>query len=125
MATIMLSIKPEYSSKILSGEKKYEYRKHLPQKPIKKIIIYSTSPEKKIVGEVSVNGLLTMSPSQMWKQTKSNAGISRSKYRLYFKGCKEAFAYKLGDVVIFNPPKSLSDYNIAQAPQSFVYIGNQ
>ena len=123
MTTIMLSIKPEYSIKILSGEKKYEYRKHLPQKPIEKIVIYSTDPEKKIVGEVSVNGVLKMSPSRMWEQTKSNAGISRSKYRQYFKGCKEAFAYQLGDLVVFNPPKALSDYNIAQAPQSFIYIG--
>lgn len=122
MATILLSIKPEYSNRIMSGEKKFEYRKHLPQEPIDKIIVYSTDPEKKVVGEVLVSGVLVMSPSRLWEQTKSNAGISRAKYRLYFKGCKKAFAYKLCAIKKYDPPKALSDFGIIQAPQSFVYV---
>lgn len=122
MATILLSIKPEYTNRILSGEKQYEYRKHIPQDTITRIIIYSTDPEKKVVGEVSVKGILSMCPTQLWEQTKKNAGIPRSKYRQYFKGCKKAFAYQLGNVIKYDPYKSLADFNVSQAPQSFVYI---
>lgn len=122
MATILLSIKPEYVKKIFSGEKKYEYRKHLSQEPVDRIIVYSTDPEQKVVGEIKVIGTLKMSPTRLWEQTKSNAGISREKFRKYFKGRKIAFAYRLGEVNEYIPSKELKDFGIFQAPQSFVYI---
>ena len=122
MATILLSIKPEYVVKILSGDKKYEYRKHLPQEPVDRIIIYSTDPEKSVVGEVAVIGTLAMSPTALWEFTKKDSGIARSKYRLYFKGAKKAFAFQLGQVKVYETPRNLSDYCINQAPQSFIYI---
>lgn len=39
-----------------------------------------------------------------------------------FEGKETAFAYKLGEVQSFNPPRNLTDYNIKTAPQSFVYL---
>lgn len=125
MATILLSIKPEYVKKIFSGEKKYEYRKHLSQEPVERIIIYSTDPEQKVVGEIKVTGTLRMSPTRLWEQTKRDAGISREKFRKYFKGCKTAFAYKLDETTMYETPKELSDYGVSQAPQSFVYINRK
>ncbi len=125
MATILLSIKPEYVKKIFSGEKKYEYRKHLSQEPVDRIIVYSTDPEQKVVGEITVIGIMKMSPTRLWEQTKRDAGISREKFRKYFKGCKSAFAYQLGETNIYETPKALSDYGISQAPQSFVYINRE
>lgn len=125
MATILLSIKPEYVKRIFSGEKKYEYRKHLSQESVDKIIVYSTDPEQKVVGEIEVTGTLQMSPTRLWEQTKRDAGISREKFRKYFKGCKAAFAYQLGETTMYEAPKELSDYGISQAPQSFVYINRE
>ena len=122
MATIILSIKPEYVAKIISSEKKYEYRKYLPQKTVDKIVIYSTVPDKKVVGEVAVIGTLSMSPSALWEQTKKNAGIVRSKYRLYFRDAKKAFAFRLGNVTKYDVPRKLDDYGIKKAPQSFLYL---
>lgn len=54
MATILLSIKPEYANRIFDGSKKYEFRKHLPQKKIDKIVVYSTDPVQRVIGEVEV-----------------------------------------------------------------------
>ena len=51
VASILLSIKPEYVEKILKGEKRYEFRRKLCQKEVDKIYIYETSPVKKVVGE--------------------------------------------------------------------------
>ena len=34
----------------------------------------------------------------------------------------ESYAYKLGKVEVFESPKNLSDFGVAVAPQSFVYI---
>ena len=60
MSVILLSIKPEYCKKIFEGTKKYEFRKHLAQNDVEKIVVYSTAPEKKVVGEIEVIGTLSM-----------------------------------------------------------------
>lgn len=125
MSTILLSIKPEYANKIIAGTKKYEFRKHLAQGDIRKIIIYSTAPEKKIIGEVEVVGTLSIKKTPLWEKTKSNAGISREKYREYFAGCCIAHAYVLGKAKKYDIPKSLLDLKIKQPPQSFVYVSEK
>ena len=122
MNTILLSIKPEYVENILKGSKKYEYRKRLASQKISAIIIYSTWPESKIVGEVQVCGTISASPFELWKKTKKNAGISREKYKEYFNGTKTAHAYILGNIVKYDTPKDITEYGLAHAPQSFAYF---
>ncbi|MEY8367684.1 hypothetical protein AALA24_02840 [Anaerovoracaceae bacterium 42-11] len=122
MKAILLSINPQYVERILSGEKKYEYRKKLARKDIDTIYIYSTFPLMKVVASVQVMGNLSASPTALWERTKKNAGITRAKYREYFHGCKRAYAYELGEVNIFDPPLTLSEFGLDIAPQSFRYI---
>lgn len=122
MKAILLSIKPEYVDRILAGTKKYEYRKRLARSDSSVLLVYSTSPVMKVVAKVEILGTICAAPSTLWEQTKSNAGISRKIYREYFHGCKTAYAYKLGKVEIFDPPRDLLDYNITLAPQSFSYV---
>lgn len=125
MRKILLSIKPEYVNRILSGEKMYEYRRRLAADDIEAIIIYATFPIMRIVGEVKVDKKIEMAPSSLWENTKKKSGISRKKYREYFKGCKRAYAYKLGQVTKYEKTKLLSDIGIEQAPQSFVYLADE
>jgi predicted transcriptional regulator len=122
LKAILLSIKPEYVKKILAGTKKYEYRRRLAKEEISTILIYSTYPVMKVVAQAEVSGTICANPSALWEKTKANAGISRKKYREYFQGCKKANAYELGEIKAFDEPKSLLDYNISFAPQSFVYV---
>ena len=58
MSIILMSIKPEYVNKIFSGEKKYEYRKRLCKEKIDTIIVYSSSPIQKVVGELKIKQVL-------------------------------------------------------------------
>ena len=122
MKALLLSIKPEYVEKILQGEKKFEYRKRLAKEDVSYIYVYSTAPSMKVVASVHIEGHLSDSPTALWEKTKAAAGISRDKFRDYFRGCKTAYAYKLGKVEVFESPKNLSDFGVAVAPQSFVYI---
>lgn len=122
MKAILLSIKPEYVDKILAGTKKYEYRKRLAQGKSCTMFVYSTYPVMKVVAKVEIQNTLSAAPSTLWEQTKREAGISRKKYREYFKGCKTAYAYQLGRVEVFENPRELSEFNITVAPQSFVYV---
>lgn len=122
LKALLLSIKPEYVEKILQGEKKFEYRKRLAKEDVSYIYVYSTAPSMKVVASVHIEGHLSDSPTALWEKTKAAAGISRAKFRDYFRGCKTAYAYKLGKVEVFESPKNLSDFGVAVAPQSFVYI---
>ncbi len=125
MKDIILSIKPEYVQKIIEGTKKYEYRRRIAKENIRYIYIYSTYPIMKVVAKVEVVGVLSASPSSLWEKTKSMSGISRVKYREYFKGCKIAYAYELKKVFVFDEPKELIEYNITFAPQSFLYLSEE
>lgn len=117
-----MSINPEYVERILSGSKRYEFRKRLANRTVDKILIYSTAPIMKVVGEVQIIKTVSASPTALWECTKKFAGISREKYREYFKGCKVAHAYQLGPVIRYDPPKELSEFNISIPPQSFIYL---
>ena len=122
METILLSIKPEYAERILEGTKQFEFRKRLATKPVGKIIIYETVPTMRIVGEAAVIETISESPDSLWERTKTQAGISFSKFKDYFMGYDTANAYRLGEVVKYSTPKKLADYNIQHPPQSFVYV---
>lgn len=119
---ILMSIKPEHVQNIIKGIKKYEYRKSTAKQDISSIIIYETTPVKKIVAEAEIIDILMYSPTELWELTKNEAGISKKFFDEYFEGRKIAYAYKLGKINIYDEPKTLSDYGIKVAPQSFVYI---
>lgn len=122
MSTILLSIKPEYVSRIFDGTKKYEFRRTRARGNVTKILIYSASLVMKVVGEVEVIDIISLKPSPLWEMTKREAGISRAKFREYFRGCQFAHAYKLGKVLKYTEPKTLTSYGISNPPQSFIYI---
>jgi predicted transcriptional regulator len=46
----LLSIHPKYAHSILNGDKLVEFRKTKFKKPVKYCLIYSTSPDQKIIG---------------------------------------------------------------------------
>ena len=119
---IIISIKPEYVEKIISGEKKYEYRTKAAKKDVDKIIIYETTPVKKVVAEAEILDVLVMKPGELWELTKDKAGTTKSFFMSYFKGKKVAYAYKLGKVKVYRRPIELSAFGLKSAPQSFVYL---
>ena len=122
MCTILLSIKPEYTERILAGTKKFEFRRQVAKRHVDQILIYSTAPEMKVVASVAVLGVLKETPQDLWQKTKDFSGISHGKYMEYFSKREFAYAYQLGEVTMFKEPKNLSDYGITTAPQSFAYI---
>ena len=122
MCNILISINPEHVENIFNGKKKYEYRKIRCKQDIDKIIIYSTYPIMKVVGEATVEEILEDSPDNIWKETKKYSGIDLKFYKKYFKDRNKAIAYKLTDIKKYNHPKDLSSYGIKNAPQSYIYI---
>lgn len=124
MCKILLSINPEHVQKIMDGNKRYEFRKVDCKRDVSHIMIYSTYPVKMIVGEASVKRKLVCSPEDMWERTQAGAGIEREFFNDYYDGCEKAVAFELENVKEFDRPRSLEEYGIRQAPQSFIYMAN-
>ena len=122
MCTILLPIKPEYADRIMAETKLYEYRKKQCKRKVVKILIYSTSPIKKVVGEVKVIEILSLDPQSLWNITKNYSGISKEKYQEYYRNSELAIAYKLGEVNVYKKPIDLKDIGINYYPQSYVYL---
>ena len=110
MGSILISINPQYVEKIFNGTKKYEYRKIKGKREINKMLIYSTYPVKKVVGEAQIEDVLEGSPEEIWKKTKQYSGVEEIFYNEYFKGKTQAIAYKLKNVKKYDVPKELSIY---------------
>lgn len=122
MCIMLLSINPVHVEKILEGTKKYEYRKVVSRKDVTKILIYSTTPVKKVIGEADVSNILIDAPENIWKKTKDCSGISKSFFDSYYNGKNLAVAYEIKNVRKYERSKNLSDYGIKTAPQSFLYL---
>lgn len=122
MSTILMSIKPEYVKKIFDGTKKYEYRKTKCKIKPTKIIVYASTPVKKVVGEIIIEDILYDKKEIIWDKTKVSGGIEKKNYDKYFEKKEDAIAYKIKEYIKYDSPKELSEYNIKYAPQSYVYI---
>jgi len=120
---VLLSVKPKYAEEIISGRKKYEFRKSIfKREDIKKMYIYSSSPVKKIIALVDIDCILSDSPQELWEQCHGNAGISDHEFFKYFKNSDIGYAIKFSNVLEFSTP--VDPYNLNEnfrPPQSFYY----
>lgn len=122
---VLLSIKPEFANKIFDGTKKFEFRKAIFKRTdVRRVIVYASSPVQKVIGEFQIESILNDSVENLWKRTSEFSGITKDFYQQYFAGREQAYAIQVGNVKRFKKAKTLQDYNINFAPQSYVYIEN-
>lgn len=121
---VLLSIKPEYAEKILSGQKRYEFRKAIFKNPdVKTVVIYATMPVGKVVGEFDFDEVLSDTPQAIWAETSKFSGITRKFFNSYFSGRGTAHAIKVSEVRRYQEPVSLRDIIPGGvAPQSYRYL---
>ena len=137
---IILSIHPKWAEKIYSGEKTIEWRKvipsclfplHLSNKPFK-VFMYETTPVKKVTGYFVCRDVVKLTMSEPpWE----NAEIHPAAKKVIKEGCvplddlkkyagKKKVVYGLKVFywsTFFYGPKSLEEFNIKRAPQSWQY----
>ncbi|KZX16177.1 50S ribosomal protein L22/unknown domain fusion protein [Methanobrevibacter cuticularis] len=119
---VLISIKPKYVEKIISKEKTYEFRRNIFKKEVEKIVIYSTSPEKKIIGCFKSNKIIKDCPKNLWNNFSEEAGINEEDFFDYFENKEEGFALKIDELEIFGNPIETDKLEDFSAPQSFKYM---
>ena len=116
----IMSIKQEYSQKILSGEKLFEFRKSAPLRATR-IYIYETAPTKHIVGSFEFR-IIKDTPLNLWERFGSFAGISEEGFFAYYKDAKIGIALE----VINLRQEDINPYTRFQGfrpSQNFLYAG--
>ncbi len=144
MKRIIISIRPKWVACILNGEKTIEARKSAPkcELPIE-VYIYCTKGDyigrisNKYVGKVvakfrlrKVEEIICRPICGEWECYTKTLGYSEISQASclknreivrYLKG-KNGYAWHISDLQIFGEPKSLSDFGLKRAPQSWQYI---
>lgn len=125
--TALISVHPEYVHKILSGTKRVEFRRVWAANPVSHLVLYSTSPEMKIVAILELQEVLRRNKSSLWEVAKLyGGGITRSKLREYFADKSEGYALIIKKVHPLTRPISLIEIlPEVRPPQSFLYLTDE
>lgn len=121
---ILLSIKPQYVEKIISGEKRYEFRKkEFKRKDIDTIVVYSSGNVKKLVGEIKFKRILSDIPYLIWKKTHAQSGMTEESFMRYYMNKEKAYAIVIDTFLPYKEPVEIeAKYPGVKAPQSYRYI---
>lgn len=119
---VILSIKPKYVERILSGKKKYEFRKVIFKESVDEVIIYSSSPVKRFVASFKIEFIIKDEPKSLWLKCNGDSGLNKEEFFNYFKDRDPGFAIKITNLNKFkepiNPNAIIDDFI---ALQSFQY----
>jgi len=122
----ILSIKPEYIERIYYGNKRFEFRKNIFREKIERILVYSSRPVKKIVGEIYPGEIIIGSPEYLWKVCGNYSGLTKEEFFSYFhRRVKKGYAIEIKKFIKYHEP--VDPYEILpdfKPPQSWLYIND-
>ena len=123
---VVLSVRPNYSTKIVQGLKTIELRRRFPVSATKGITayIYSTSPVQAMVGSAEISDILKLPVAEIWNKFGEMAHIEQNSFDDYFSGVKEGFALKFTNARAFSRTIGLPELRKRfdfEPPQSFLY----
>jgi predicted transcriptional regulator len=124
--TLLISVKPEFANKIVTGEKTIELRKACPNVTKNDIvIIYSTLPVKAVIGICRVEEVIKLKPSTMWRNHREKLGIERKRYMAYYEETETAIGIVLKSACRLDNKIDLADikkiFPKFSPPQTFRY----
>jgi len=122
-ATVLIAIKPHFASAILQGSKRFELRRFVPRfSPADRLLIYASSPTRRVVGSCSVVQVAAGTPQEVWKAIGEGAsGIDRGGFFAYLGSSPRCAAIELARPVTFDPPLSLP----FRPPQSYCFVRHE
>lgn len=125
--SILLAIRPIHAEDILCGRKIFEFRRVMPVRMPRRVVLYSSHGVGKIVGEFEVARVIGDTLDEVWKQASAYAGITRRQFDEYFAGLEVANAFE-----VFAPKRYANPVDprvFAESrglrfvpPQSFAYL---
>jgi len=126
---ILISILPKWADQILSGAKKWEYRRvAINAEKGSKLILYASGKLHAIVGEATIEKVLIEPVDLLIKHTAKEVPETPDELRKAFARKKMGCAIKVKDPIRYSTPLSLSiirkEIPNFRPPQSFYYISD-
>jgi predicted transcriptional regulator len=121
-----MSIHPGFAQLILEGEKKVEFRKTRFASQVSNVVIYATTPVKRVVGYFEVQGIQVATPKELWKFYNKVSGINQKFFEDYYENINQGVAIEVGEVYPLSnslPLKYISTSLVA--PQSYMYLNDR
>ncbi len=126
---VLLSILPEWTDAILSGIKKWEYRRIPPKvEDGSRVILYASANRQAIVGEFTIKKILKEPIAILVKHTLQETPHNEEDISSYFSGLDIGSALE-----VTNPTKYSKDITLSEIreiipsfipPQSFRYLSS-
>lgn len=117
-----MSIKPAYANAIFRGDKRFEFRRAIFRREVDVVVVYTTSPVSRVVGEFDVEDVISDSLEALWSRTKHSAGIEKRLFFDYFSGREAGYAIAIGAIRLYRKPLDLALTFGVHPPQSFLYL---
>lgn len=122
---VLLPIQPRFTRSIMKGQKKVEFRKIRFRNEVSHVVLYATSPIRKIIGYFEVSYIDEDSPDELWSRYNGAGGIIYEEFEDYYSSSARGIAIGVGEVYALRTPISLSNLTKSlTAPQNFVYLTN-
>ena len=117
---ILLSVRPQYASKLVTGQKTAELRRSRPslETPFT-ALVYSSAPVKRVVGAIRVVTVVSSSPELIWRKYREALCVSASEFSAYAGAARTLCCWVIDKALPFDAPRALSD---ERPPRSFRYI---
>jgi len=119
----LLTIQPRFAKTIMAGKKKVEFRKTRFRNEIAYIVVYASSPVKKILGYFEVSHVDEDSPKKLWGRYNKVGGIFYKQFWSYYSSSPRGIAIGVRKVYALRNPLELSTLGKSLCvPQSFKYL---
>jgi predicted transcriptional regulator len=124
---LLVSLRPRFATLLLSGKKKVELRRTPPDvEPGALVLMYESSPSRRLVGRGRVGAIDVGEPDDVWQRHGVETGVTREEFDAYFEGTTRAVAITICDAAPLTRPASLDELRRRWAdfrpPQSFRYL---
>ncbi|TGK17836.1 RNA-binding protein [Leptospira fluminis] len=120
---VLLPIKPEFAHKIVNGEKNIEFRKKFSSQNVETIVIYSSSPEQRIIGYATIDTIVIDTPESLWNRFSVKGGIDKDRFSSYFNGKETGIGIRFKSVSRLKVPITPARLGIRGAiPQNFKFL---
>ncbi len=121
----LVSVKPKYAAALLDGSKVVEFRKSKFGKQVDLLVIYASTPVRRVVGVLTVKGVEEAQPAQLWRQYHRVGGIKEADFFEYYLGRTKGVAIHIGERFVLSEPQVLEDLGCGRPPQAYQYMSSE
>jgi predicted transcriptional regulator len=128
---LLMSVKPKYAERLLSGTKLVEIRKKFSRKWLgRRAVLYASQPQGALVGEATIHSITHGRPDDIWACFETDIGGSWDEFKGYTASAGEISAIQLSDIRPYRAPVPLDqiEYILQQdlrPPQSYCELNMQ